>query len=133
MVSVHFEEFYASLDSGRGGWQEGLVGHAVVPAGRDSQAGYTLVSDHPVIVENLGTEKRFQGPELLQVHNLVSGMSVMIIGGPSLRFGILGAHTTKQRKFTEDDVNFLKAVANLLALKAARTVAEVARPATTGA
>jgi PAS domain S-box-containing protein len=96
------------------GWDEGLVGRATVGADSDSQAGYTLLSDDPVVVEDLRSEARFAGPSLLREHGVVSGMSA-IIRGRSRPFGVLGAHTTERRAFTEDDVNFLRAVANVLA------------------
>ena len=96
------------------GWDDGLVGHAVVEAGPESQAGYTLASERPVIVQNLREEKRFI-PSPLQVrHCVVSGLSV-IIPGRDRSFGVLGAHTRQARTFTADDVNFLEAVANILA------------------
>jgi len=96
------------------GWKNGLVGKQTVGAGRDSQAGYTLLSDEPVIVEDLRTETRFRGPPLLTEHRVISGMSV-IIQGRDRPFGVLGAHTAKKRSFSKDDTNFLQAVANLLA------------------
>ena len=96
------------------GWREGLVGNATVPTDRDSQAGYTLLSEEPIIVEDLRTESRFSGPELLTSHDVISGISV-IIGTVAEPWGILGTHTTEERNFTEYDVNFVKAVANLLA------------------
>jgi PAS domain S-box-containing protein len=43
------------------GWRQGYVGHAIVGAGADSQAGYTLSSHEPVVVEDLRTERRFGG------------------------------------------------------------------------
>jgi len=95
------------------GWSEGLVGHATVGTERDSQAGYTLLSREPVIVEDLRTETRFSGPRLLRDHQVVSGLSV-IIHGQGRPFGVLGAHTRAQRHFTKDDVRFLQAVANVL-------------------
>ncbi|MEK7219977.1 MAG: PAS domain S-box protein, partial [candidate division NC10 bacterium] len=96
------------------GWKDGSVGHAAVGAGTDSQAGYTLLSSEPVIVEDLRTETRFSGPPLLQDHGVVSGMSV-IIHGQDRPFGVLGAHTTRRRTFTTDDSHFLQAIGNLLA------------------
>ena len=97
------------------GWKQGLVGHGTVGAGTDSQAGYTLLSDQPVVVEDLRTETRFSGPPLLHEHSVVSGMSVIIptSQGP---YGVLGAHTKKRRSFSKDEVNFLKAVANVLGM-----------------
>jgi PAS domain S-box-containing protein len=97
------------------GWKDGLVGHATLDAGTDSQAGYTLLSNEPVIVEDLRAERRFRGPSLLHDHTVVSGMSV-IIAGPNRPFGVLGAHTTKRRTFTHDDIHFLQAIANMLAI-----------------
>jgi PAS domain S-box-containing protein len=105
------------------GWKEGSVGHVTVGVGTDSQAGYTLLSDEPVIVEDLRTETRFSGPPLLADHGVVSGMSV-IIRGHERPFGVLGAHTTKRRTFTQDDVHFLQAVANMLAAAIGRKQAE---------
>ena len=110
------------------GWKEGLVGRATVGSGSDSQAGYTLLSEGPVVVEDLRAEKRFSGPPLLHDHGVVSGMSVIIptSEGP---YGVLGTHTKRRRSFTEDEVNFLQAVANVLgaAIQRKRGEEQVAR------
>jgi PAS domain S-box-containing protein len=95
------------------GWKEGLVGQEKVSAGTQSQAGYSLLSNQPVIVEDLQTETRFIGPSLLLEHGVVSGMSV-IIPGRDRPFGVLGAHTVKRRAFNKDDIHFLESVANVL-------------------
>ena len=105
------------------GWKDGYVGRATVGAGLNSQAGYTLLSSEPVVVEDLSAETRFNGPPLLHEHEVVSGMSV-IINDHHRPFGVLGAHTTKRRRFTRDDVNFLQAVANVLAEAIQRRQAE---------
>lgn len=107
------------------GWEEGYVGHATLQAGSDSQAGYTLLSDDPVIVEDLRTETRFSGPPLLLDHGVVSGISV-IIHGQGRPFGVLGAHTIRRRTFTRDDVHFLQAVAKVLATAIVRMQVEEA-------
>ena len=91
------------------GWKEGLVGEALIEAGLDSQAGYTLCSDTPVIVEDLRSETRFSGPSLLHDHHVISGMSVLI-QGEDQPFGVMGVHTIELRTFTEDDVHFLQSV-----------------------
>ncbi|QLK26837.1 PAS domain S-box protein [Natrinema zhouii] len=96
------------------GWHDGLVGNATVPTDLDSQAGYTLLSEEPIIVDNLRTEKRFSGPDLLREHDVISGISV-IIGSIEEPWGVLGTHTTKKREFTEHDATFVKNVANVLA------------------
>ncbi|MDS0219835.1 response regulator [Haloarcula sp. S1AR25-5A] len=95
------------------GWQPGLVGEAAVGAGDESQAGYTLQTEEPVVVEDLRAETRFSGPPLLLDHDVVSGISV-IIGTPADPWGVLGTHTSKRRAFTEDDITFVRGVANVL-------------------
>ncbi|WP_292383189.1 PAS domain S-box protein [Methanoculleus sp. UBA430] len=101
------------------------VGTACVEGGTDSQAGYTLLSCEPVIVEDLRTEARFRGPALLRDEGIVSGISVIIQGdrGP---YGVLGAHTRTYRRFTRDDINFVQAAANVLAQGIERRAAEEA-------
>ena len=112
------------------GWKEGLVGRTTVSAGTNSQAGYTLLSGEPVIVEDLRTEKRFNGPPLLRDHGAVSGMSV-IIGRIDQPFGVLGAHTATARSFSQDDIHFLQAMANVLSqvIEHARDLEEIRRNA----
>lgn len=95
------------------GWKEGLVGRATVPAGLDSQAGYTLHTNAPVIVKDLRTERRFSFPALLRDHRVVSGLSV-IIGPPDAPWGVFATHSARQVAFSVDDANFVEAVANVL-------------------
>ncbi len=105
------------------GWKPGFVGKAVVEGKKESQAGYTLFTNKPVIVENLEEEKRFKAPEILKEHGVVSGISV-IIGSLEKPFGVLGAHSKIKRKFTEEDAYLLSSVAFLLAEKIERMRAE---------
>lgn len=104
------------------GWKEGLVGRAVVSAGPDSQAGYTLRSSEPVVVEDLRTEQRFCGPSLLVEHGVVSGMSVIV--GHNEPWGVFGVYSAEKRAFTQDDINFLLAIANCIAEAIQRKKAE---------
>ncbi len=106
------------------GWKQGLVGHAMVGAELESQAGYTLKSEHPVIVKDLRTETRFSGPSLLYDHGIISGISVMI-GDIERPWGVLGVHTAVYRLFSEDDICFIQTVANILALAIERKQAEM--------
>lgn len=105
------------------GWQQGLVGSATVGMQASSQANYTLLCDQPVIVEDLRVETRFGGEPLLHNHKVISGVSV-IIPGRERPFGVLGAHTARKRRFTEDDAHFLEAIANVLATAIERKLAE---------
>src|SRR5918998_1260796 len=94
------------------GWKEGLVGKATERTENRSRGGFVLASDEPVILEDLREEARFGRPPMLAEHGVISGVTVAIPGGDR-RFGVLGAHTTRRRAFTEEDVDFLRAVANL--------------------
>jgi PAS domain S-box-containing protein len=96
------------------GWEKGLVGQVYVDNGPHSQGGYSLSTNTPIIVADLGKETRFQPSAILVEHGIVSGLSVIIPGRPQ-PFGILSAHSTKRRTFTEDDIHFLQAVAHVLA------------------
>jgi len=95
------------------GWEEGLVGRALVPPGTQSQAGYTILRDQPVIVEDLAAERRFNAPVLLRDHGIVSGITV-VIGRSDRPFGVLGAHSSEARSFSREDVHFLQIAANVL-------------------
>ncbi len=107
------------------GWKAGLVGHTVVPIGKDSQAGYTLAAGGPVIVEDMTSESRFSGPALLHEHGVVSGLSVPI-EGDDRPWGVLGVHSRERRSFSEEDVHFVQSVANVLAESIRRQRAEEA-------
>lgn len=96
------------------GWRDGMIGAATVKAGLGSQGGYTLATVGPVVVEDLRAETRFTPPPLLSDHDVISGLTV-VIGSPTSAYGVLGTHTPDRRVFAEDDVNFLQAVANVLA------------------
>jgi PAS domain S-box-containing protein len=97
------------------GWKPGVVGTALVTTDRNSQAGFTLAAGGPVIVENLASETRFPGHPLLHQHGVVSGLTIPIAGRDGRTYGVLGAHTTRRRSFSENDVSFLAAVANMIA------------------
>lgn len=105
------------------GWRDGVVGHATVPAGHDSPAGFTLLAKEPLIIEDLRAETRFNVPALLRGHDVASGITV-VIGSLEKPFGVMGAHTACQRTFSQDDVNFFQSVANVLAEAIERKRAE---------
>lgn len=107
------------------GWKPGYVGQATVPSGLGSQAGFTLLSHEPVIVEDLRTERRFSHQPLVVEHGVVSGLTVTIPGRDA-PFGVLGAHTVSRRTFTRDDVNFLISIANVVASAIGRARSEEA-------
>jgi signal transduction histidine kinase/CheY-like chemotaxis protein len=81
-----------------------------------------------VLVNDLRTEQRFNGPELLTSHGVRSGVSVVIRHEGSA-FGILAAHSREPDAFHDEDALFLQTAANLLsaALGRERLEARLAR------
>jgi len=101
------------------GWKDGCVGHAMVNLERGAQAGFNFLRPEPVIITDLKKETRFQWPLFLHEHGVISGASV-VIPGHHRPFGVLGVYSSQPRKFNEDAVHFLQAVANVLAVAVER-------------
>jgi len=87
-----------------------------------SQEAYTLQTDAPVVVEDFGAEERFHGWSLPEL-GFISSASVTIAGDRQA-WGVMSAGSLAQRRFTSEDMNFLQAMANVLASAAARQKVE---------
>ena len=96
------------------GWRAGLVGQITVGTEVTSQAGYALHSNQPVVVSDLSCETRFSGSSLLLEHGVVSGISSPLYYTEGEPFGVLSAHTQQRRRFTQADIDFMGAIANIL-------------------
>jgi signal transduction histidine kinase/CheY-like chemotaxis protein len=105
------------------GWNEGTVGKTTIPNDRSFPPGCALAAGEPVVMTDLRAEKRFKAGPLLSDHGVVSGV-VVAVTAQERPFGVLGAYTTNKRRFNEDEVHFLLAVATLLAMAAARHATE---------
>lgn len=105
------------------GWRDGVVGQLVERGGSDSEWGYALASGKPVVSDDLVHERRFATAPTALEHGAVSAAGVVIHGstGP---FGILGALSKAPAGFSGQDVDFLQAVANVVASAAERAEAE---------
>lgn len=92
------------------GWDPSLRGTAVPET---SHSGYTLATGGPVLSEDLSAETRFEPSDLLLEAGVRSAASVVIPGqrGP---LGALSGHTRRPRRFTVDDIHFLRSVAGVL-------------------
>jgi GAF domain-containing protein/DNA-binding CsgD family transcriptional regulator len=105
------------------GWEEGVVGAARVGTNLESQAGYALISDGPVVCDDLHREVRFKGAALLHDHGIVSGVTAAILTGET-HFGVLGAHAQEPRRFSPSDARFVQDAADVLGAAIARSTAE---------
>jgi diguanylate cyclase (GGDEF)-like protein/PAS domain S-box-containing protein len=88
-----------------------------------SPASFALVTQDTVISEDLREEDRFDVPELWTRAAAVSVIETPI-PGEDLPVGVLGIGSRSRRIWADEDINFVKAVANVLAAAAARTRAD---------
>ena len=95
------------------GWNKGIVGNATVKVDENSQAGFTLLSDATIVVNDLLEKTRFNGPDLLINHNVRSGMSTIIKTEDKI-FGILGVHSTQSQNFSIYSLDFFNSIALFL-------------------
>jgi two-component system CheB/CheR fusion protein len=97
------------------GWKPGCVGSTETGTGRKSQAGYTLLEEHDVLVRDLSNDDRVNGPKLLLDHGVRSGISSLIeVGGKP--WGIIGLHKCETGGFNEADLTTLKSISRIIAM-----------------
>ncbi len=96
------------------GVPEELIGRAGVPADYRSQSGYALATGKATVVDDWSAETRFQ-KSTLQAEQGMRSAAIILIKGKEEPFGVLGAGSSELRAFTREDVNFMQAIANVLA------------------
>jgi signal transduction histidine kinase/HAMP domain-containing protein len=107
------------------GWTDGLVGVHREELDPDSLAAHVINTLEAIRVVDYRTKQEFNPQALLRYHGAISGMVVPITGRDRIRpYGVMGAHCLQPRLFTDDDEQFLRAVANLLAMSIDRKRAE---------
>ncbi len=89
----------------------------------DSPTAYMLQSGKPLLVNDWGQETRVRATARVQQHGVRSSIGVRI-EGPIDPWGILRVLSRRPDSFTESDVNFVVAVANILAEAIERQDAE---------
>ncbi len=103
------------------GWEQSLVGTARIPvASPDRLVGEP--TEERDLTGRFGSAED-PGSAIFVERGIVESRGV-VIEGADRTYGVLGVHTTQQRIFTEDDVNFLVAVANVLGAAIERDAAE---------
>ena len=95
------------------GLPAGTANRARLAAGKRSQAGFTLMTGAPVVVDDWEHEQRFSRSTVLTTVGARSGLTVMI-EGRGAPFGVLGLHSTHTRTFSSGDVDFVQSLANVL-------------------
>jgi PAS domain S-box-containing protein len=95
------------------GWKKGYVGKTLIEANKKTQAGFTLMTQKPVIVKNIHKERRFKIHKAIFDHDVTSSVT-LIINGPQRPYGIIGVHSKVYREFTQSDIYFIQLFTNIL-------------------
>ena len=104
------------------GWPQDFAGTHVVPFGPGHPIEGVVLRREPLVVDDFATLDIEPGSALLEF-GIRSGVHVPIFGGAGV-IGMLTAHTRELRRFVEDDVSFLRSVANILGTAIERKFAE---------
>ena len=98
------------------GWKPGVVGQARVGTGERTAERHALQTGEPVVSPDIATESRFDYPAIIR-DNGVQALVTVIIVGPDGHppYGVLQVDSRAPRAFTDDDTQFLRNYANLLA------------------
>jgi PAS domain S-box-containing protein len=97
------------------GWGSGLVGAHTVARGSASLTAVALQANGPVIVDDISGDDRFRASGVLVDRGVVSGVAT-VVHGARHPYGVLEALATEPRKFTPDDVRFLRGIAAIVGL-----------------
>ena len=91
----------------------------------DSLIGQVVREGKPLIVPNVLVEKHYRYPELARKNGLASLLSAPMISRDKV-IGTVNIYTADQRTFTEDEIDFVKAVAGqaAIAIENARLMSE---------
>jgi signal transduction histidine kinase len=101
------------------GWGRGDGGRRDLPMGRRSQAGFTLGTDAPVVVEDVAAEDRFEVAEAERGRTVRSGVSC-VIPGVDAPFGVLAVHSPLVAAFGPAEIDRVRRIADIVALAVAR-------------
>lgn len=108
------------------GWKKDIIGKATVAATEDTSEGRTLASEEPLISPDIDQESRFTYAKFLTDNGVRAVASVIIKSHIKPPYGILQVDSRIPRQFTDDDTDFLRSYANLLACAVDRHKAEAA-------
>jgi uroporphyrinogen-III synthase len=91
----------------------------------DSLIGQVVREGKPLIVPNVLVEKQYHYPELARKNGLASLLSAPMVSRDKV-IGTVNIYTAEQRSFSEDEIDFVKAVAGqaAIAIENARLMSE---------
>jgi diguanylate cyclase (GGDEF)-like protein/PAS domain S-box-containing protein len=110
-VLEHIEGARMRVKAGSG-WPDGFVGSELEVASFGGEKPGRHYADRAVVIDDLPSSSLRGRP--LRANGVIS-MATVLIGDREHPIGLLGAHSTKPRKFGQEDVDFLHAVAHVIA------------------
>lgn len=96
------------------GWADEKIGTTTFTTDGNIQAVRAVKAGTPVVVKAFSDDPDVEPGPHLSGKTVESGAAI-VIGGQKEPWGVLGAHDTKARDFSKEDVDFLQSVANVLA------------------
>lgn len=96
------------------GWRPGIVGEQTVSLEDASSEAFAIAKSEPVVTPNVAGEDRFHFPDFLLDHGARALVNVPIFLPGGKAYGILEVDAREPRKFSNDDVQFLRTYAGIL-------------------
>ncbi|MCC7486291.1 MAG: EAL domain-containing protein [Burkholderiales bacterium] len=104
------------------GWPREWIGTRTVPLDPGKRLARVIDTREPLVIDDYGAASPFCASRLT-AHGVKSGAIVPVLG-PAGVSGVLGVHSRSPRRFTGDDVSFLRGIAGILAIATERKKAE---------
>jgi signal transduction histidine kinase len=95
------------------GWYNGFVEQATIDVQANLEASEVLALNQAIFLEKLITENRSSISSRLQEYDIATGI-LAPLPSPDRPLGILEAYSNHPRVFSQDDIYFLQAIANVL-------------------
>jgi PAS domain S-box-containing protein len=104
------------------GWDAQEVRGRTMSGSGDGHVTLALRQGDAVVVDDFRTEDRFTVDPIIERHGVRSGIALPVLTEDAI-WGALVAHSTVPGRFTANDVEFLRTVANILSAAARRAAA----------
>jgi signal transduction histidine kinase len=121
MLGVEFAEVLESLPTGSSwlllagcGWSRPVVSVFEGAAAHRAQAARS--ADAPVQAEDVTADPRLAGDSYLRAHGVAAGAILRVPGTGNQPVRLLGAYSRANRRFTPDEAEFLRALADVLGM-----------------
>ncbi len=106
------------------GWPAEAIDQTTLGVEADSQSGLTLLSNQPIVIQDISCDPRLTPSKLIYPTRVSSLVSVLISGAGRQPFGLVSVASHEADRFTQEDALFLQSIANVLAIATERKRSE---------